>query len=257
MAHDFASRPRKKSPTETADARVRGATPRSPEAAQPESVGIWSRLPGWGWLAIGLIVGVLLGRTLDSSPEPQVAATTEEAVADPVAEEAASATRAENSASGEHQPRFDFYTLLPESEVIAPKVEAYESTPRDATDQPKFMLQVGSFSQPQDAIRQQQRITQLGFAQVRINTVETPSGDIWHRVQAGPFQDRRNLARAQDDLAAAGIDFMLLRLREEPEQAAPAPAETSQAPAAAATETTAEADPAAPAAVSPQQPENN
>jgi len=210
MAHDFASRQRKKSQPEPGEHRVRGAVPKTAEASQDKaSEGIWNRLPGWGWLGIGLVAGFILAQMFSSSPqEPGLAAPETD---EPQSE---AAVVVEDTDSG-HQPRFDFYTLLPESEVIAPKIEAYQSTPRDATDQPRFMLQVGSFRTPADAARQKQRLQELGFEDVRINPVETGTGDIWHRVQVGPYQDRRILARAQDDLAAASLDFMLLRLKEE------------------------------------------
>lgn len=221
MAHDFASRQRKKSQAESGERRVRGAVPKPPETTADEVTGnLWSRLPGWGWLSLGLVAGFLLAQLFSTSSEPPVQ------IAEESADAAGSAVVVEDSSPG-HQPRFDFYTLLPESEVIAPKIEAYQSTPRDAEDLPKFMLQVGSFRRHSDAERHQARLQELGFEGVRINAVETANGDTWHRVQVGPYQDRRLLARAQDTLAAAGFDFMLLRLREEAssdsEEAAPAP----------------------------------
>lgn len=207
MAHDFASRQRKKNQPEPVERRVRGAVPKPPEASEDKTAeNIWDRLPGWGWLGSGLVAGFILAQLFNSSSSPQETAALDTDAAQPAAVVV--------DETG-HQPRFDFYTLLPESEVIAPKIEAYQSTPRDATDQPRFMLQVGSFRTSEDAARQKRRAEGLGFEDVRINPVETGTGDIWHRVQVGPFQDRRILARAQDDLAAAGLDFMLLRLKEE------------------------------------------
>jgi|AntRauTorckE6833_2_1112554.scaffolds.fasta_scaffold16377_2 cell division protein FtsN len=211
MAHDFASRQRKKNQPEPGEHRVRGAVPKTAEAPEDNTAhNIWSRLPGWGWLGVGLVAGFILAQMFSSS------SSQEQTVAHEAPEPQAEAeVLVEESAQNGNQPRFDFYTLLPESEVIAPKIEAYQSTPRDAADQPRFMLQVGSFRTPTDAVRQQKRLQGLGFEEVRIHPVETGEGDIWHRVQIGPFQDRRTLARAQDDIAAAGLEFMLLRLKTE------------------------------------------
>ncbi|MDR9468378.1 SPOR domain-containing protein [Marinospirillum sp.] len=211
MAHDFASRQRKKSQPEPGEHRVRGAVPKTAETPEDKTAsGLWSRLPGWGWLSVGLVAGFVLAQMFSSSPSQEPVAAQETPDSQPEAE-----VLVEESAEDGSQPRFDFYTLLPESEVIAPKIEAYQSTPRDAVDQPSFMLQVGSFRTPTDAVRQQERLQELGFEEVRIHPVETGEGDIWHRVQIGPFQDRRTLARAQDDIAAAGLEFMLLRLKKE------------------------------------------
>ncbi|SFB97223.1 Sporulation related domain-containing protein [Marinospirillum celere] len=214
MAHDFASRQRKKSQAEQGERRVRGAVPKPQDTSADQEAlpNVWSRLPGWGWLGIGLVAGFLIAQMLSPAPEQPLVAAEESEVE-------GGAVVVEETSPG-HQPRFDFYTLLPESEVIAPKIEAYQSTPRDAEDQPKFMLQVGSFRRHEDAERHQQRLKGLDFEGVRIYPVETANGDTWHRVQVGPYQDRRLLARAQDTLAAAGFDFMLLRLRDEPQEEA-------------------------------------
>lgn|GEM_PF-446512 len=210
MAHDFASRQRKKNQPEPSESRVRGAVPKPPEEPGNKSAeDLWDRLPGWGWLGIGLLAGLLLAQLLPSDSSEQ-----EEAASDAVVEETATAVVVEETQSG-HQPRFDFYTLLPESEVIAPKIEAYQSTPRDAENLPRFMLQTGSFRQRADAEQQKRRILDLGFDNVSVSVAESATGT-WYRVRVGPYQDRRLRARAQDDLAAAGLEFMLLSLRDEP-----------------------------------------
>ena len=227
MAQDFASRQRKR-PAES----MRSATPTAPPVVTPSpaAADFWSMLPGWGWLigggVLGLLIGVLIASSEPASPLPEVLER-HEAVFDtegltrtPESEPAPTAVSS--------PPRFDFYTLLPEVEVIAPTVEAYQSTPRDATSAPRFMLQVGSFRQLQDAQRLEARLVTLGFEQIHIQAVETATGGIWHRVQIGPWQDRRLMARAQDQLARAGIEFMLLRLRDEPTEVAPSAATSTQ-----------------------------
>lgn len=217
MARDFASRQRKRNQPQGQEAapKTRGAVPRPSDEPTGDAPSLWDRLPGWGWLATGLVVGFLLAQlTHSTAPTPLEAS----APAQPSSQAATKPVKAaEADAPTTPQPRFDFYTLLPESEVIAPKIEAYQSTPREAENQPRFMLQVGSFRTTTDAARLEERLKGLGFDRIRVNAVETGTGDTWHRVQVGPYQDRRVLARAQDDLAKAGLEFMLLRLRDEPE----------------------------------------
>lgn len=217
MARDFASRQRKRNQPQGQEVapKARGAAPRASEEPAETSPGLWSRLPGWGWLSIGLVVGFLLAQlATPTAPTPLEAS----APLQPANQPAAKAVKTpEAVAPATAQPRFDFYTLLPETEVIAPKIEAYQSTPRDAENLPHFMLQVGSFRSTADAARLEQRLKTLGFDRIRVNAVQSGTGDVWHRVQVGPYQDRRVLARAQDDLAKAGLEFMLLRLRDEPE----------------------------------------
>ncbi|MBE0506500.1 MAG: SPOR domain-containing protein [Marinospirillum sp.] len=220
MARDFASRQRKRNQPQGQEAapKTRGAVHRASEKPAEASPGLWDRLPGWGWLATGLVVGFLVAQlTRPSVPTPLEASApvSQPERATNVAPPKQPVKSAEAPTTA--QPRFDFYTLLPESEVLAPKIEAYQSTPREAENQPRFMLQVGSFRTTTDAARLEERLKGLGFDLIRVNAVETAAGDTWHRVQVGPYQDRRVLARAQDDLAKAGLEFMLLRLRDEPE----------------------------------------
>lgn len=216
MARDFASRQYARDASEPPDVRrkPRGAVPR-PEPQQEETrrhLDVWRLLPAWGWLASGYLLGLLTlgGGWLALEHWQQQAVQADEPVV-AVPEAATEAPIAARPA-----PRFDFYTLLPESEVIAPHVAAYQSTPRDAEDLPYFMLQVGSFRDSNDAERLAQRLRQLDFSEIQVNATLTDSGDQWYRVQLGPYQDRRLLARTQDNLARAGLDFMLLRLREAP-----------------------------------------
>lgn len=251
MARDYASRQRKRikpeagaEAAEKAAPKTRGAVPRPVEEEADVAVEFWARLPGWGWLAIGLVAGFLvanLGQPSAPTPlqekPPLAFVETKDTVKDDVKVEAkvpakpsvdkAAANPSAQSANSEVSkladkevekpaPRFDFYTLLPESEVVAPEVEAYKSTPREAEDQPRYMLQVGSFRSSSDAKKQQERLKALNYDNTRISEIETASGDTWYRVQVGPYQDRRLLASVQNNLAKSGLDFMMLRLKDEP-----------------------------------------
>lgn len=210
MAHDFASRQRQKKQPDVKESRTRGAVPKPADTEENSSpVGdFWARLPPWGWLVAGCVIGMVFAQLLPSGSDPVAVAEVEEINA-----QAATAVVVEEAEPG-NQPRFDFYTLLPESEVIAPKIEAYQSTPRDAENLPRFMLQTGSFRHRSDAEQQQQRLNELGFDNVHVSSAESSNGT-WYRVRVGPYQDRRLRARAQDDLASAGYEFMLLSLRED------------------------------------------
>ena len=104
-------------------------------------------IPGWLWLVSGLVIGLFVAFLLqlepgrDSvrrSPEPPKPATTPaQPPADP-------------------KPRYDFYTLLPESEVVVPQQPAPKA-PTTAEPETKpatsvnYYLQAGSFRQRSDA----------------------------------------------------------------------------------------------------------
>ena len=229
MAQDYASRQRKRikpDKTETlvqAPVKNRGAIPRPVEekVSPSAALGFWARLPGWGWLALGLMLGFFIANlSQESAPtpfeeKPPLVVIEAKKVPQPVVSNTdQGAEKSSEKPTDSAAPRFDFYTLLPESEVVAPEVEAYKSTPREAENQPRYMLQVGSFRSKTDAGKQQERLKSLGYDQIRISEVTTANGDTWYRVQVGPYQDRRLLARAQNELAKVGFDFMLLRLKD-------------------------------------------
>ena len=73
-------------------------------------------IPGWVWMLAGVVVGVLASGILRFNSGDE----SEPATAQDSGEQAPAET--------EHKPRFDFYTLLKESEVIVPD-DNQEQTP--------------------------------------------------------------------------------------------------------------------------------
>lgn len=115
---------------------------------------------------------------------------------------------------------YDFYTLLPESEVTVPKGRA-EPPPAPKTEPEKpaaaqpsqqYFLQAGSFRQRADADRVRAQIILMGL-DVRTEDAKLANGETWHRVQVGPFADRNKLSQAQKTLAGNGFDNLLMQQR--------------------------------------------
>lgn len=148
------------------------------------------------------------------------------------------------------KPKYDFYTLLPESEVIVPpeavpektlptpQVPTTPVTPAEAakidtaraqaalagiTPPPappvqkaapvtKFFLQAGSFRKETDADKVRAQIILLG------QSVSVESGTVkdetWYRVLVGPFSNREELTKAQKQLAGSGFSNLLLQQRQ-------------------------------------------
>lgn len=119
-------------------------------------------------------------------------------------------------------PRFDFYTILPEQEVIIPDQEP--APPKDikeikpakvkpetakATVTPtpaapaiakkgNYVLQVGSFKKPEEADRLRASLALVGV-ESSIQVVRISDTDSWHRVRVGPFEnvEQANLQRSK------------------------------------------------------------
>ena len=110
--------------------------------------------------------------------------------------------------------RYDFFTVLPEMEVVVPEEElnvrsqpeAIESTESNGATQ--YLLQVGSFRSSADADQMKARLALLGFvAQVQDVTVNDAT---WHRVRVGPVAGARAAEDLRSQLAQNGIDSLVL-----------------------------------------------
>lgn len=124
-------------------------------------------------------------------------------------------------------PRFDFYTILPEMEVSVPEweSEASESSAKESTAAEtspignedgveSYILQIGSFREPNEAERVKAQLAMLGVT-TEVQRVVIDGGDVWHRVRAGPYRDAGELKQTRQRLIENDIDFMLLRLKQD------------------------------------------
>lgn len=177
-----------------------------------------SGAPAWLWLLAGLVIGAAIPAALlwnGYLPAPRSAetatpgrpGTTEPAlIEEPAAEPAESQT-----------PRYDFFTVLPEMEVVVPDRDleaAATATDTEAAPPPggtdnAFVLQAGSFRSAADAEEMKARLALLGVvARVQAVTVDDAT---WHRVRVGPVDG----ARAADDMRRRlennGIDTLVMQ----------------------------------------------
>lgn len=202
---------------------------RKPSGASPNRGG--GKMPAWAWLLAGVAVGLFVSFLVKLANMPDAAAP----VALPAAkvapapvkpEPAKAAAPAAPAEDAKQVTRFDFYTLLPEREVIVPNEREVTQTPPPAAAASnsasasantasaaaapeQLFLQAGSFRSPQEAERRRGQIAQLGL-DARVESV-VANGDTWYRVQTGPFVSREKLSQARDRLSAQGIESLLLR----------------------------------------------
>ncbi len=184
-----------------------------------------SGTPGWIWLLGGMLIGLGLAWYLFAQGYiPQPAAETVEAesqaAADAVAEEEIAPARQEPKKS-----RYDFFTVLPEMEVVVPEAELNERTraqsraessqtsstsaPPPAADADQYLLQVGSFRAAGDAEQMKARLALLGIT-ARVQSV-TVNDAAWHRVRVGPVNGAREAESMRRRLADNGIDSLVMK----------------------------------------------
>lgn len=190
------------------------------------------------WVIAGLIVGVFVMSLFRLEPgndsikrEKPVAAKKKPAVK----------TKPDTTAN---KPKFEFYTLLSESEVIVPVEALPEKTPPPPSQaeveaakkadetraqailegktppepavkketKTRFYLQAGSFPERDKAESVRAQLL-LSGQDVHIESGQV-SDKTWHRVLVGPFVSREQLAVAQKQLANNGFNNLLLQQRK-------------------------------------------
>lgn len=175
-----------------------------------------SPTPGWAWLLTGLALGLsvaLFVHLWHSAADKAPAAPVATRAAKPASQEP------EENAALEPVPEsgFDFYTMLPDLEVVVPEEESRQSAPGAARPAPelapgRYWIQAGSFKRFQDADRRKAELALIGFAS-GIQAVNL-DGQTWHRVRIGPLADSGQAEAARRRLAERGIGALAVRERD-------------------------------------------
>lgn len=161
-----------------------------------------SSVPGWVWFLTGLVAGIFvsflayLWKFVPSDPQTTDIIELPKAEPDQIVEEM----------------QFDFYDLFPKSEV--PIVEEYnlEGLRVESEGPFAYLLQAGSFRDPNEADRLRAELILLGM-EVFVKEIKV-DGNRWHRVMVGPLDTDLALNRAQDKLAEAAIESIPLKVSQ-------------------------------------------
>ena len=116
------------------------------------------------------------------------------------------------------EPRFDFYTLLPEMEIVVPEQQIRgkpEQGVRQVERPGTYYLQVGSFKNSVQADRLKAELAIKGFETViqKVTIDNNQATETWHRVRVGPYSELEGLNRARVKLKANGIESSLVRIK--------------------------------------------
>lgn len=175
----------------------------------------------WLWFCSGAIIGAfcsfLLFLAIGTPATPRPAVTGEKP-------EPPAAKDRKKPGKPAAKPQFDFYTLLPESEVIvgaraAPPAAAAGAEPVAKTPQAaptitpsELLLQAGSFRQMADADGRRADIILLGY-EARVEAVSVANEGAWYRVLVGPFPSTEMQAEARRLLLDQGFDTLEISKR--------------------------------------------
>ena len=172
-------------------------------------------IPAWASMLFGLAVGLSVALAIflnDRKPRDEVPRAAPES-ASVRAENLAIDNNGEAEETVDEEPRFSFYDVLPNFEVVIPEDEPdvnVDTEPR-AIDQPGlYVLQAGSFTAFADADRRRAELALQGI-ESRVQRVSIDDRT-FHRVRIGPTRDLDELNVLRARLRTAKIDVLRIRL---------------------------------------------
>ena len=175
-----------------------------------------SDLPAWLWMFFGLAIGLTVAGAIyvnDRTPGKTSRVAAEEPASMSAALETTLDENHENETEEEEEPRFSFYSMLPNFEVVIPERESdvsADNEPQAIVDPGVYVLQAGSFSEFADADRRRATLAMQGI-ESRIQRV-TIDDKTYHRVRIGPIDDLDQLNILRSRLRTANIDVLRIRL---------------------------------------------
>ncbi len=173
-----------------------------------------SSVSWWKWLLIFLVVGIfvwflfflsdttpadnkqLIRQALKKSlpKEPQI-------------------KRVQKNTEKNTKPKFEFYTILPETEVVVPEYEIKTRKREERVGKARtaqYVLQAGSFRNYKQADKLKARLALMGI-ESRIEKARV--GDItWNRIKMGPFAKMSNVDNLRNKLKQNNIDVVVMEV---------------------------------------------
>jgi len=183
-------------------------------------------MPGFLWFVSGLALGLFVTLIVYLSKQPDNHPSFGTAVKQEL-NKLHTTTTAKTEEKPAHKkpadkktkkPKFNFYTILPELEVLIPDSETTmpgknkgSTNTSTTTAKKQYILQVGSLRNPDDAEKYKAKLALLGF-EASIQKVSV-NGENWYRVRVGPFHSTSEMYRNLDSLHHHNIDAMAMELK--------------------------------------------
>jgi len=188
-------------------------------------------LPGYLWLLSGLLIGLFVAFIVYLDKQPETTESFGSAVQQELEklknrknnEKQVVTSSKKNQAEkpAKKEPKFNFYTILPELEVLIPESETRPPEPKPESPSvdtrktlkanKQYVLQVGSFQNLHDAEKLKANLAFLGLsAEIQHVTINNQA---WHRVRTGPYQNKKQLSQNQKLLKKNNINFISMELK--------------------------------------------
>jgi len=204
MTQDFAKKPRNERQPKGKKSRAGKHTQGQLQRKSTAPAAPRSNVPGWVWLFTGTVLGafiMFLVYLSDLTPAPA------RSQSKPVA---AVVEKGDKGSNPLPKPRFDFYKLLKESEVVVPQAPVTSTQPSKPSESLEYILQVASFKNPADADRLRAELILLNL-DANTEKVTVRNGETWYRVLVGPFVNRSKMAKARSTLVSNNLNTLVLK----------------------------------------------
>ncbi len=179
-------------------------------------------LPGYVWLLSGLAIGLFVAFIVYLDKQPENTNDFGSAVQqelEKLKKQAKKDVTTKTKTTTKKEQKFNFYTILPELEVLIPEsetrppVSTSETINKTTTNTTKkqYVLQVGSFQNLDDAEKLKANLAFLGL-EANIQHV-TVNRQAWHRVRTGPYLEKQQLYKNQKLLKHNDIPAISMELK--------------------------------------------
>ena len=139
----------------------------------------------------------------------------------PISPTIANKSGAENAATSKEEkrpevkpgpkiPQFDFYTILPEKEVVVPEHEIKTRTREERVGKAKethYIMQAGSFKTFKEADQLRAKLASMGI-ESKVQKAKVGSVN-WYRVKMGPYTQTGSINTIRARLRQNGIDVII------------------------------------------------
>ena len=169
-------------------------------------------------LMIGLLVSLIIYIKMAVLPVTETEALPTPPEAEPPQEEIREDKKSDTvqSQPPAPKPRFDFYTILPEMEVV---IEEHEISgePQQGVRQVEkpglYLLQAGSFRSYEQADKLKAELALMGL-ETDIHKAPGSGQESWNRVRVGPYNNLAELNEVRALLRQNGINAILIRVQQ-------------------------------------------
>ena len=112
--------------------------------------------------------------------------------------------------------RFDFYTILPDSEskVSVDEEKKLKENEQQPIVQKSYFLQIGAFQTAEEADNMKAKLALQGF-EALVQTATITDKGVWHRVRVGPLKDLDQINKTKIDLLNNGFKADLIKVENE------------------------------------------